>query len=236
MKRFILLSGVVAVLGALTQPRSLGDDKKPAKTLGKIERLDPAFDDLIGREAKLEVLVEGHVWTEGPVWVPRDGGFLLFSDIPRNRVYQWQQGKGELVFLEPSGGTGKDASLLKEPGSNGLLLDPGEDVRQRQRGGPGGREKPRREHVTRHGSSLPTPIVPRTNRLVSSSSESRPRIFHRLLFCCFYSLGLSHFGLMPIRLYLRIILVGRHARLRSGYRRELPSPAESRSTEVPRVE
>jgi gluconolactonase len=124
MKRFILLSGVVAVLGALTQPRSLGDDKKPAKTLGKIERLDPAFDDLIGREAKLEVLVEGHVWTEGPVWVPRDGGFLLFSDIPRNRVYQWQQGKGERVFMEPSGGTGKDAALLKEPGSNGLLLDP----------------------------------------------------------------------------------------------------------------
>jgi gluconolactonase len=124
MKRFILLSGVVAVLGALTQPRSLGDDKKPAKTLGKIERLDPAFDDLISREAKLEVLVEGHVWTEGPVWVPRDGGFLLFSDIPRNRVYQWQQGKGERVFMEPSGGTGKDAALLKEPGSNGLLLDP----------------------------------------------------------------------------------------------------------------
>ncbi|HTU22764.1 MAG TPA: SMP-30/gluconolactonase/LRE family protein [Gemmataceae bacterium] len=124
MKRFILLSLVVAVLGALTQPRSLcGDDQKNAKTLGKIERLDPAFDDLIGRDARLEVLATGHVWTEGPVWVPRDGGFLLFSDIPQNRVYKWQQGKGESVFMEPSGGTGKDASLLKEPGSNGLLLD-----------------------------------------------------------------------------------------------------------------
>ena len=123
MKRFILLSGFLAVLAALTQPRLQGDDKKPAKTLGKIERLEPAFDDLIGREAKLEVLATGHVWTEGPVWVPRDGGFLLFSDIPRNRVYKWQQGQGESVFLEPAGYTGS-ATNLKEPGSNGLLLDP----------------------------------------------------------------------------------------------------------------
>ncbi len=127
MKCFILplaLFGCAVALGALTQPRSPGDETKTAKTLGKIERLDPAFDDLIGRDARLEVLAADHIWTEGPVWVPRDGGFLLFSDIPRNRVYKWQPGKGESVFLEPSGGTGKDAALLKEPGSNGLLLDP----------------------------------------------------------------------------------------------------------------
>ncbi|HEY7308040.1 MAG TPA: SMP-30/gluconolactonase/LRE family protein [Gemmataceae bacterium] len=125
MKRFLLLP-VFALLGlALAAPSATrGDDAKTPKTLGKIERLDAAFDNLIGPDAKLEVLAEGHVWTEGPVWVPRDGGFLLFSDIPRNRVYKWQQGKGESIFLEPSGGTGKDASLLKEPGSNGLLLDP----------------------------------------------------------------------------------------------------------------
>ena len=125
MKRFLLLP-VFALLGlALAAPSATrGDDAKTPKTLGKIERLDAAFDNLIGPDAKLEVLAEGHIWTEGPVWVPRDGGFLLFSDIPRNRVYKWQQGKGESIFMEPSGGTGKDAALLKEPGSNGLLLDP----------------------------------------------------------------------------------------------------------------
>jgi gluconolactonase len=124
MKRFILLSGF-ALLGfaVVCVSATRGDDKKAAKTLGKIERLDPAFDKLIGRDAQLEVLAAGHIWTEGPVWVPRDGGFLLFSDIPRNRVYKWQQGKGESVFLEPSGYTGS-ATDLKEPGSNGLLLDP----------------------------------------------------------------------------------------------------------------
>ena len=123
MTRFILLSAVV-LLAVACAATTRGDDKKSPKTLGKIERLDPAFEDLIGRDAKLEVLATGHDWTEGPVWVPRDGGFLLFSDIPRNRVYKWQQGKGESVFMEPSGGTDKDAALLKEPGSNGLLLDP----------------------------------------------------------------------------------------------------------------
>ncbi len=125
MKRFILLSAFVLLSFAVACSRSThGDDTPATKTLGKIERIDPAFDELIGRDAKLEVLATGHSWTEGPVWVPRDGGFLLFSDIPRNRVYKWQEGKGESVFLEPSGGTGKDAPFLKEPGSNGLLLDP----------------------------------------------------------------------------------------------------------------
>ncbi|HEY7426525.1 MAG TPA: SMP-30/gluconolactonase/LRE family protein [Gemmataceae bacterium] len=123
MKGLLILS-VFALLGLAAAATTRGDDKKPARTLGKIERLDPAFDQLIGPDAKLEVLVTGHDWTEGPVWVPRTGGFVLFSDIPRNRVYKWQEGKGESVFLEPSGGTGKDAATLQEPGSNGLMLDP----------------------------------------------------------------------------------------------------------------
>jgi gluconolactonase len=123
MKRLLPLA-VVALLAVIAAAPTRGDDKKDTKTLGRIERLDPAFDNLIAPDVKLEVLATGHDWTEGPVWVPREGGFLLFSDIPRNRVYKWQEGKGESVFMEPSGGTGKDAAILKEPGSNGLLLDP----------------------------------------------------------------------------------------------------------------
>jgi gluconolactonase len=99
-----------------------GEEKKPPKTLGKIDRLDPAFDKLIGKDAKLEVLAGGFKWVEGPVWV-RKGGFLLFSDIPNNRVVRWQEGKGTSDFLKPSGYDGKRTDL-REPGSNGLLLDP----------------------------------------------------------------------------------------------------------------
>lgn len=124
MKRLLL--PVLALLGfALAVPSGTrGDDKSAPKSMGSLERLDPAFDELVAPDAKLEVLATGHTWTEGPVWVPRQGGFLLFSDIPRNRIYKWQQGKGESVFMEPSGGTGKDAGILKEPGTNGLILDP----------------------------------------------------------------------------------------------------------------
>jgi len=96
-------------------------DKKP-KTLGKIERLDAAFDDLLAKDAELEVLGEGYNWTEGPVW-DRKNGYLLFSDIPSNSVYKYKPGEKISLFLRPSGYEG-DRTDLMEPGSNGLVFDP----------------------------------------------------------------------------------------------------------------
>ena len=46
--------------------------EQPAANPTSIERLDPALDTLIAPDAKIEVLAEGHDWTEGPVWV-KDG-------------------------------------------------------------------------------------------------------------------------------------------------------------------
>lgn len=40
-------------------------------------------------------------FTEGPYWHP--DRYLLFSDIPANRVYKWTETEGLEVFLEPSG-------------------------------------------------------------------------------------------------------------------------------------
>src|SRR5437867_1499871 len=77
------------------------EEKKAPRTLGTIERLDPAFDKLIAKDASLEVLTDGYAWVEGPVWV-KDGGYLLFSDIPNNSVFKWQEGKGASLFLKPS--------------------------------------------------------------------------------------------------------------------------------------
>ncbi|MCA9412995.1 MAG: SMP-30/gluconolactonase/LRE family protein [Candidatus Omnitrophica bacterium] len=39
-------------------------------------------------------------FTEGPVW--NTAGFLLFSDIPANRIYKWEAGKESEVFRDPS--------------------------------------------------------------------------------------------------------------------------------------
>lgn len=92
------------------------------RTLGRIERLDPQVDALVPQNARMEILASGFTWTEGPVWV-KDGGYLLFSDIPRNSVFKWKEGDGVSLFLSPSGFTG-NVYYGKEPGCNGLLLDP----------------------------------------------------------------------------------------------------------------
>src|SRR5581483_12090926 len=82
----ILLSllASLAVLGA----DAGGAADKSSLAFGTIERLDPRLDQLLPAGAKLEKLAEGFRWTEGPVWVPHEGGYLLFSDVPANTVYR----------------------------------------------------------------------------------------------------------------------------------------------------
>jgi gluconolactonase len=86
---------------------------------GTIERLDPALDDLLAPDAKVEILADGITWAEGPVWYK---GGLLFSDIPQNTIYRWTPEDGISVFMKPSGYTGTD-KRGGEPGSNALTLD-----------------------------------------------------------------------------------------------------------------
>lgn len=88
----------------------------------KIVRLDPAFDQLVPADAKVEKLAEGYVWTEGPVWNGKEN-YLLFSNIPGNEIIKWQEGKGASQFLHPAGYSGKEPFTGKEPGTNGLTYD-----------------------------------------------------------------------------------------------------------------
>jgi gluconolactonase len=91
------------------------------KAIGSIERLDPALDELLPPDAKIEVIGEGFKWCEGPVWV-RDGNFLLFSDIPNNAIMRWDAKAGVQLYLKPAGYTGEDPRG-GESGSNGLVID-----------------------------------------------------------------------------------------------------------------
>ncbi len=53
----------------------------------------------------------GHIFTEGPIWIPGDG-CLLFTDIPANRIHRWRPGMSSAeVYREPTGN------------ANGLTLD-----------------------------------------------------------------------------------------------------------------
>lgn len=96
-------------------------EKLTYPTLGSIERREPELDQLIAPDAKIEKLAEGFDWSEGPVWM-KQGGYLLFSDVPSNVVYRWKEGEGITRFLQPSGYTGF-TPRGGEPGSNGLTTD-----------------------------------------------------------------------------------------------------------------
>lgn len=91
-------------------------------TVGKIRRLSAELDAVVAHDAVIEKIAEGFVWSEGPVWV-RDGGYLVFSDVPANIMYRWSEEDGASVFLKPSGYDGPPTKIFREPGSNGLALD-----------------------------------------------------------------------------------------------------------------
>jgi len=91
-------------------------------TLGKVIRIAPELDKLMAIDAKIEVLSSGYQWTEGPVWV-KNGEYLLFSDVPANTIYRWNEDdRLATPFLKPSGYTGM-GRYSYEPGSNGLIIN-----------------------------------------------------------------------------------------------------------------
>lgn len=87
-----------------------------------VERLDNEINLLIDADAAIEILADGFSWSEGPVWVPQLNA-VLFTDVPENKLYRWDEKNGLSNFLDPSGYTGY-APNEKKAGGNGLILDP----------------------------------------------------------------------------------------------------------------
>ena len=100
----------------------------PSEVNVEVVRNDPAIDEVIGQNPKVFKLAEGFKFTEGPVWINKDGGYLLFSDPNANTIYKYTPNgnlDGKLdVFRTPSGYSGADIAEYGQPGSNGLTLDP----------------------------------------------------------------------------------------------------------------
>jgi gluconolactonase len=90
-------------------------------SIGKIEIYDSGANNLIDTNANIEVIGHNYKWAEGPVWVPSKQ-MLLFSDVPNNKIYKWIANDTPVVYLDPSGYTGK-TPRGGEMGSNGLTLD-----------------------------------------------------------------------------------------------------------------
>jgi gluconolactonase len=64
--------------------------------------LDPEFAKYRVMLASVERLYTGCRWSEGPVWFG-DGRYLLWSDIPNNRILKWEEETGTVsAFRKPS--------------------------------------------------------------------------------------------------------------------------------------
>lgn len=111
--RTVLLLSVVTSLSACTGANEA--------SIGTIDGYDERFSELVSPDAEIEMLAEGFAWSEGPVWV-NDGDYLLFSDIPNNTIYRWDDRTGLQPYLRPAGYIWDDPPG-RELGSNGLALD-----------------------------------------------------------------------------------------------------------------
>ena len=92
-----------------------------AENTGTVVMVDPALREIVPADAKIEKLAGGFKFTEGPVWV--HAGYLLFSDIPNNRVDKWTPDGKVTVFRKPGVYRGFDHFEGPAAGSNGETLD-----------------------------------------------------------------------------------------------------------------
>lgn len=96
-------------------------DNKTIQDGKRIEIYDSAVLDIINPEADFEILADGFMWSEGPLWVDELQS-VLFSDVPANKIYKWNEKDGISIFLESTGHSGKE-NKDSNRGSNGLILD-----------------------------------------------------------------------------------------------------------------
>ncbi len=107
-RRSFLKTTATTVAGTLIAPNLISanrdhSEKQPVRYPDPaIVTLDPRFEKYRQDNAAIEQLWTGARWAEGPVWFG-DGHFLLFSDIPNNRILRWIEETGEVsVYRSPS--------------------------------------------------------------------------------------------------------------------------------------
>ena len=65
-------------------------------------RDETEFKKIVAADVKLVKLAGEMKFIEGPVWLERDGGFLVFSDIPSDELKKWTAKDGLTTFRKPS--------------------------------------------------------------------------------------------------------------------------------------
>ncbi len=133
--RISVLVAAVVVGAFLSQTSAAQDNSRTNQT---VVRLDPAFDTLISPDAEVQKVKGGFGFTEGITCVQRgNSGYVLFSDMWTNQIYEVTPDGKQSLHLDHSGYTGFDIWRVGMPspeqapgedkwyqiGSNGLALD-----------------------------------------------------------------------------------------------------------------
>lgn len=87
----------------------------------KIEVYDSTALAFLDPNTNFEVLAKGFYWSEGPLWVD-DLQSVIFSDVPANKIYKWNEKDSLSVYLESAGHSGTE-NKSSGRGPNGLILD-----------------------------------------------------------------------------------------------------------------
>ncbi|RVU31988.1 SMP-30/gluconolactonase/LRE family protein [Rheinheimera riviphila] len=87
-----------------------------------VKSLHPEMQQIVAKDAQLEILAEGFRWAEGPVAEPGSGD-ILFSDVPANKVWRYSEKNGVSLYLSPSGYTALDQQPNLKEGANGLIFN-----------------------------------------------------------------------------------------------------------------
>src|SRR5262247_1716682 len=104
LSRRRFLAGGGAAVGVLAAaPRGFADWQPSQRYPDpSVVVVDQSFARYRLNLAKVERLATGFRWSEGPVWFG-DGRYLLWSDIPNNRIMRWDEETGTAsVFRKPS--------------------------------------------------------------------------------------------------------------------------------------
>lgn len=120
LRSAVACASLFALLSACSSAPATAPSANPATTVGKILRLDPAFDGLVSKDARIEKVATGFTFTEGPLWRPQN--VLWFSDIPGNVVRSVSPSGDVKVMIQNAGGIASPGpgALI---GPNGMVAD-----------------------------------------------------------------------------------------------------------------
>jgi gluconolactonase len=125
----LILGTAALAQGPPSGPTMRGDGPPPTAKPFNITRADPALDQVVASNAKLEEVARGFGLNEGPVWV-RDGksGYLLVGGLLDNVIYKIAADKTVSVFMEKAGYSGTDVDHVGAQTRSGrshvLLIGP----------------------------------------------------------------------------------------------------------------